>query len=204
MILVWDEMKIKSGIVTSSSTGRLVGFCDKGNFNEELKNLSEVVANKSSEPDVASHILVFMVRGKMAHYNLPFMWYPCCGFLSEHLWEAVWKATRILEDLGLPVRGWVCDGASLNRKFFRIHKTVGGQYKGHTYYTTNRYDRSRKIFFICDPPHLLKTTRNNLENSHGHNNTKSLVYQGRFIKWSHIVSTVQEDLSDYIFPDSQG
>ena len=129
----------------------------------------------------------------MAHFNLPFMWYPCCGFLSEHLWEAVWKATRVLEDLGLQVHAWVCDGASPNRKLFRIHKNVGGQYKDNTYYTVNRYDRTRKIFFICDPPHLLKTTRNNLENSHGHNNTKSLVYQGRSIKWPHIASTVRQD-----------
>ena len=42
-------------------------------------------------------------------------------------------------------------------------------------------------------PHLLKTARNNLENSHGHNNTKSLVCEGRPIQWPHIVSTVRQD-----------
>ena len=49
--------------------------------------------------------------------------------------------------------------------------------------------------FICDVPHLMKTTRNNLENSHGHLNSKSLMKGGKSISWSHIVSTVEEDMT---------
>ena len=188
-------MKVKAGIVTSTSTGKLVGFCDQGNLNEELKNLSKVITdnNSRSEPELATHILVFMVRGLMAKFNLPFMWYPCCVLFVRAFLGSCLESPRILEDLGLQVYAWVCDGASPNRQFFRIHKNVGGQYKGHTYFTINRYDRSRKIYFICDAPHLLKTSRNNFEKSHGHNNTKEIVYQGRSIKWPHIISTVEED-----------
>ena len=35
-------------------------------------------------------------------------------------------------------------------------------------------DKDRKIYFISDVPHLIKTTRNNLENSHGNTNTRNL------------------------------
>ena len=193
VVLVWDEMKIKSGLVSSKSTGKLIGFCEIGDFNEELTNLSQRFANVNEEPELATHILVFMVRGIMADYNLPFIWFPCRGFMSEDLWSSVWNATRVLENIGFLVRAWVCDGATPNRKFFRIQKGTGGEYKGNTYFTVNRYDTSRNIYFICDPPHLLKTTRNNLENSHGHNNTKSLVCRGKNISWAHITCIVRRD-----------
>ena len=191
--LNWDEMRIKSGLVLSKSTGKLVGFCDLDTFNEELLKMSN--SKVEFKPDIATHIIVFMVRGLFSSHNVPFMWYPCKGFHSEQLWDCVWRATHILEDLGLKVRAWVSDGASSNRKFFRIHRAIGGQYMGATYYCTNRYAPHRKIYFICDVPHLLKTARNNIENSHGNQNTKHLMKNGKEIKWPHIVSTVLEDKS---------
>ncbi|WAR11615.1 hypothetical protein MAR_025795 [Mya arenaria] len=49
------------------------------------------------------------------------------------------------------------DSASSNSKFLRLHNFEGND---KTYYTVNPHDYKRKIFFISDPPHLLKTTRN--------------------------------------------
>ena len=43
-----------------------------------------------------------------------------------------------------------------------------------TNWTWNPFDKSRKIFFISDVPHLLKTTRNNLENSLFNRNSRNL------------------------------
>ena len=108
----------------------------------------------------------------------------------------MWKATRTLECLGLRVRAWTCDGASANRKFFQMHEAVGvGTYQGITYSIVNRYDHDRVIYFICNAPHLIKTVRNHLVNSHGNQNSKSLMKEGISISWSHITSTVEEDLS---------
>ena len=45
--LVWDEMRIKSGLAWSQSTGKLVGFCEMDTFNEELQKLSSSLANES-------------------------------------------------------------------------------------------------------------------------------------------------------------
>lgn len=65
---------------------------------------------------------------------------------------------------------------------------------GATYYTVNMCDPTRRrIYFICDVPHLLKTTRNNLENSHGNLNSRGLVINAKAVKWPHIVSTVEMD-----------
>ena len=192
--LVWDEMKIKSGLVITKGSGRVVGFTSLDEVSEELSKLSQL-DSKQKEPELATHIIVFMVRGLMVRVNMPFIWYPCVGIRVEQLLSAVWFATRTLQNLGLQVRAWVCDGATPNRKLFKVHERVGGQYQGLTYYTENRYAPDQKIFFVCDVPHLLKTVRNNLENSHGHLNTKNLMKNGKSISWAHVVSTVDEDMS---------
>ena len=193
--LIWDEMKVKAGLVMDRNSGKVVGFSSLGDFNEELLELSQLATDSPLEPKVASHIIVFMLRGIMSNHNLPFLWFPCNGFAAHQLWGPVWQATSVLEDIGLQLRAWVCDGASPNRKFFRIHQRVGGQYMGATYYTTNLCDPSRKIYFICDVPHLLKTTRNNLENSHWNQNSKLLIINGKHVKWPHILSVVEHDKS---------
>ena len=193
--LVWDEMKIRSGLVISKSSGKVIGFTSLDTVSHELGMLSQLGSSKEAEPELATHILVFMVRGLMVHVNLPFMWYPCQGFNADQLWGAVWGATRTLQNLGLSVRAWVCDGATPNRKFFRVHEGYGGKYQRITYYTENRYAPGQRIYFICDVPHLLKTLRNNFENSHGHLNSKDLRKDGLSISWAHVVSTVDEDMS---------
>ena len=43
------------------------------------------------------------------------------------------------------------------------------------YWTWSRFNKGEKIFFISDPPHWIKTLRNNLKNSHGHQNTRQLI-----------------------------
>ena len=73
------------------------------------------------------------------------------------------KAISIIESIGLKVRVLTLDGATPYRKFFDM-LTV--EEKGNIYWTTNPHDESRKICFMSDVPHLLKTTRNCLENSH--------------------------------------
>ena len=43
------------------------------------------------------------------------------------------------------------------------------------YWTWNRINKGEQILFISDPPHLIKTLGNNLENSHGRLNTRHLI-----------------------------
>ncbi len=79
----------------------------------------------------------------------------------------MWEAIRQIEGLGLRVISIVGDGASPNRKFFRMHSS--NQSTELVYKTLNVYaPEKRWIYFISDPPHLMKTTRNCLENSGVH------------------------------------
>ena len=169
--LVYDEMRISSRLVYSKGTGVLRGFVDGGSINDEIEVFHRKLEEDAETRPLATYVNVFMVRGLVGKLCYPFGYFAGLGFTSAQLFPIVWKATEILESLGFIVRSFVSDGASPNRKFYRIHK------EDHqlTYKTKNLHHPDREVFFISDVPHLIKTTRNNLENSHGHNNTRNLM-----------------------------
>jgi len=80
----------------------------------------------------------------------------------------------MLQLVGLTVISVVADGASTNRKFFRLHKISKHQKSGITYKTPNISDPGRFVYFIADAPHVLKTVRNAWYNSQA-NRTRNLV-----------------------------
>ena len=112
------------------------------------------------------------------------------GALSFQIYPLFWKAVGLLEmSCNLKVIGAVCDGASPNRKFIKMHSKIDGSgQKDVTYRTIYLYDRSRFIWFFSDYPHLIKTSRNCLFNSgfgdsfprRMWNNGKFLVYGSTF------------------------
>lgn len=66
-----------------------------------------------------------------------------------------------------------CDGASSNRKFFRMHSTENREGDA-MYKTKNPYSQDGTDYFMSDVPHLIKTTRNCWSNSFGHSHTRAL------------------------------
>ncbi|XP_078610651.1 uncharacterized protein LOC144881434 isoform X2 [Branchiostoma floridae x Branchiostoma japonicum] len=197
--LIWDEMKIKSGLVYDKASGELVGFTDLGSVNEILDNFEKRCREEQHGTqelnDLATHVLAFMVRGVCSNLEFVFAYYPCQGFSSSQLFPAVWKATGILEGLGFYVRTFVCDGATPNRRFYKIHGHHGDN-APVVYWAWNKcgLKRQRKVYFICDVPHLIKTTRNNWENSGGNKRTRNLHYNHQTISWNHLVNLYEWDL----------
>ena len=119
-----------------------------------------------------------MARGIFSHFNFPIGYFCSKGFNSDQLFPCVWEAIGVLESIGLKVRACICDGATPNRKFFKLHAMENSENvsnDGVVYWALNRFDFQRKVYFISDPPRLIKTLRNNFENSHGHNNTRNLM-----------------------------
>ena len=88
----------------------------------------------------------------------------------------------------LKVIAAVCDGASPNRKFIKMHSKIdGGGKEDVTYRTVNMYDRSRFIWFFSDYPHLIKTSRNCLFNSgFGETFSRLMWNDGKYLVWRHI------------------
>lgn len=71
-----------------------------------------------------------------------------------------WNCLFYLEiSLNLWVVAVVSDGASANRKFYRLHDKVGNQATDEvTYKVVNLYAKHWYIYFFADAPHPLKTS----------------------------------------------
>ena len=61
-----------------------------------------------------------------------------------------------LECLGLKVLYITDDGATSNRRFFKLHNPSSPL----VHKTESPYDPDRFVYFFSDSPHLLKTARN--------------------------------------------
>ena len=136
--------------------------------NDEILTFQNNIEQKDTQV-FANYVNVFMARGIFTNLTYPFGYHASTGLSGDQLTPLIWEATRILELIGFNVRAWTSDGASPNRKCFDINAGKD------SYFTENPFSIvHKKIYFFSDVPHLLKTTRNNLENSHGNKNTKAL------------------------------
>lgn len=154
-----------------------------GDINDELERFERFCSEDTmKEKSVAKYVMVFMVRGLCSGLEYVFGHFASEGFTSDQIFHCAHEAIGILESIGLKVRAVTADGASPNRKYFKLHKLPENTketnlFHGNVYWAYNpwAFSSKRKIYFFSDPPHLMKTTRNNLENSHANKKSRNLV-----------------------------
>ena len=164
--LLIDEMRVKEGLVYNKHSGEIIGFTSLGDINDSLLSLEQ----EGEQPQVAKQLLTLMVRGLMFKFNFPYAHFASRGATGDVLFPIVWEAIRRLESNGIKGLCVTADGASANRKFFRIHhdsKNPTSLYKTKILYSSD----GRSLYFIADPPHLIKTIRNCWSHS-GENGTR--------------------------------
>ena len=167
--VVFDEMKIKEGIVYNKHDCRIVGFVNFGNTNNELLSL----VDGCSQPPVAKHMLAFMVRGIFIRLTFPYAQYPTTDITSDLLYPLVWEVVKNLECAGFRVISLTGDKASVNQTFFQMNQSAKKTEKVHKIRNPYSIDGSY-IYFISDVPHLIKTTRNCWANSFGHSYKRAM------------------------------
>ena len=67
-------------------------------------------------------MLVFMVRGLFLKLEYLYAQFPCASLSGEQLFAMVWGCIERLELCGFKVIALTADGASCNRKFFKMHQ----------------------------------------------------------------------------------
>ena len=97
MEILFDEIKIKLGLVYSKRTGSIVGFCDMGNMNNELEDFKNLIENKEEDKSISTYVLTFMVKGFFTSLAYPFAYYAGQGFSSDLLYQCIWQSVRVLE-----------------------------------------------------------------------------------------------------------
>ena len=168
--IILDEMKVKENIVYDKTTGNIIGFCNLGKINDELLQYER---SEDVHPPVAKQILAVMVRGLFFKFEFPLAHFSTEGATGDLLYPIVWEGIRNIESTGLKVLAVTADGASPNRKFFRMH---GSLKDGVVYKTKNLYAfDDRDVYFFSDAPHLIKTTRNCLSHSNYASSSRSMM-----------------------------
>ena len=160
IVLLFDEMKVMSNLVLDKMTGELIGFTDLGD-----PELNFAALEKADT--IASHALAFLVRGMCTELKFGLAHFATTGITAAQLMPLFWQAVCILEtSCNLWVVAATSDGASPNRRFYRLHKELDGGADGdHCYRTVNLYAPHCFIYFFSDAPHLVKTTWNCLKSS---------------------------------------
>ena len=164
----FDEMKISEGLVYSHSSGYVIGFTSLGALNDELERYTRRC--KHQEPMIASHVLTVMIRGICASYKAPLAYFATTGASSDQLYNIFIQTVEILEVSGFSVRAIVCDGAATNRGAYDILTYA----EEDNFYFISPFS-GNKVFLFSDVPHLIKTSRNNLENSGYHNKSRNMM-----------------------------
>ena len=181
IVLLFDEMKIRSNLVFDKFNGELIGFTDLGDPTINYATLDE-------HEDLASHVLVFLLRGLATNLKFSFCYFATNNITSYQILPLFWEAVFILErTCNLWVIATTSDGASPNRRFFRLHKGLDGDHdKEVCYRTINLFAKHRYIYFISDAPHLIKTSRNCLYHSGDGKQTRYMWNNDKFLLWQHI------------------
>ena len=201
--LLHDEMRIRDDVVYDIRSGELVGFVNlpesESDFLATIEDLVSVEklasANKNGVPvpELATHILQFMVRGLTSGVTYPLAYFPTSSMKASELYEIFWEIVKQLELQDIRVLVSVSDGAGVNRAFLKM---CCGDDVNSYYKSVNPFagDEIRFIYFISDAPHLIKTARNCVSNSNFHQKTR-LLWNNGDIFWTHFLDTFNKDLN---------
>jgi len=168
-VVSFDEMYIRKNLVFVKTTGKLIGYVKTDSLDEELARLENILSNKADgadasekpKPQVASKILVYMVKGLANSVASVVACFSVANLSKEALYFYTWEVISALELRGLRVAVLAADGASCNQGFFQMLVSLEPTKSGVVFVTANLVS-GRPLFLINDPAHLLKTCRNNL------------------------------------------
>ena len=190
--LAIDEMKIQSNLVYNQYSEKLIGYVDLGD-----PDINYTTFMKDDE--LATHALVYYVRGIAIDLKFCLSYFAANEIKSYQVMSTFCRAVSILElTCQLKVIAAVSDGASPNRKFYRIHKLdpLIGDIKNVTYKIVNIFNPERYIYFFTDAPDLIKTFRNCLFHSGSGRCTRYMWNNQKYIIWNHVAKIVYDEVEN--------
>eukprot|EP00731_Ephydatia_muelleri_P000027 Em0001g27a len=187
VMLLIDEVHIKENLVYDKHSHNIIGFANLGDINEHLTEfeLSLTSEQPTNTQKLAKTIVVFMVRGLFNKLQFPYVQFPCHSLSGHQLYDPFWEAVGRLEQCGLKVHGVTMDGGAPNRSLIKLHQPCcAGSF---VYKVPNPYSvDNRFLYFVSDPPHLVKTMRNCFM-------SRRLWCNEKDILWSHVQKLYEAD-----------
>ena len=178
-------MKVQGGLVWDKYSGELSGYSNLGNPDINYATLERM-------DDIATHALVFMVRGICTKMKFSLGYFATNAVTFYQLFPLFWRAVAILEvNCRLKVIASTGDGSSPNRRFIRMHAALDGKCR-----TINLFASDLFIYFFSNAPHLIKTSGNCLFNSGSGRCTRYMWNNDLYLIWRHIADFYYKDLEN--------
>ena len=189
--LIFDEVKIKEGLLFDPSSWELIGFVDL-----ECDDAS-LASKPTTTEKLASHVLQFYFKSVFSSFNYPCGYFLTRGISATQLNRIFWEGVGLLHAHNFEVIVSICDGAPENRTLIDINGCTETVSKTHNPFS------NCPLFFLSDPPYLLKKLGNNLYNS-GHKDmcpryTRCLSLDSKDILWDHVYSVYLRDKERHLF-----
>ncbi|KAG4074447.1 hypothetical protein HA402_014399 [Bradysia odoriphaga] len=143
----WDEMSLTANLTFDQIKDYIDGFEDIGSKRTN---------------DFATHALVFMVRGIQSPYKQPIAYYLTQNLNAAELSELIKLVTEAVMDTGLKVIGSVCDAVATNRAAVNRLMYPNSRRSNTTGMLLEYSINGTILWHYFDPPHLIKSVRNNL------------------------------------------
>ena len=154
VVILFDEMHIREDLVYEKETGAIVGFTNLGDVNQHLldfeRSIGAPLPRNLPEP-LATTMTVFMVRaGLFTRLQFPYAQFLTNKVSGDLLFEPFWQAVEHLKRCGFKVLAATADGASVNRKLFKLHAYGDSQV---VYKTVNPFSQESRLLFFFLTPH---------------------------------------------------
>lgn len=192
-VLMADKMYISQNLVFQKGTGKMIGYTSLDKLDTEMKIMEQYLENHLEEAPHKMASKVFMIKGVSSGIKEVVATFAVGNLSASQFYAWVWKVIGALERTGIPVIAFVTDGCSVNRAFIKMHKPVTKTTSGVIFDTINKAAPHRKLYFLSDVPHLLKTIRNNILNSRSDHkkSRRNLCFKGKKISWDYIIKLYQ-------------
>lgn len=99
--LIGDEMHVKQGLVYDKNTGDLIGYCNLGDINNHLTQLERQYSNNTQSTNLATTIMVLMIRGLFNSFTFPYASFPTSNLAGEQMVPIFYEAIMRIERCGL-------------------------------------------------------------------------------------------------------
>lgn len=145
--LGWDEMALNAHLDYCKVKDYIDGFVDDG---------------KKTTEEFATHALVFMVRGVHKSFKQPIAYFLTQNIDKDELAQLIKLVAEAVMDVGLKIIGSVCDAVATNLAAVKKLMHAKSRLPAFALNLLEYRIRDTSIIHYFDPPHLIKSVRNNM------------------------------------------
>lgn len=168
---------------------------DTSSGNSSTASDVEEETTLGSQKPVVKMILQFFWSSIEGDFTWPVASFPLQNINAKILSKCVWNTVKVLSDLKfgpneqncVQVLYGVCDGATHSSAFFNHQGQVN-------WMAENPYNNNKPIFWLSDPPHMIKKLRNFIISQNRH-----LTYGDFEINLQHLMDVAERGLTKLSF-----